>query len=215
MQTKPNEHPGEEALERYSMGTLPEGELAPFEEHLLLCGSCQDQLAGIDDYVIAMRTSAARLEREEAVPHPPGFLAGLSRAFSRRGLTWAFAGVLLVLSITWLTVSRRGTRPLSSHPVAVFLQSARGLESPAMARVSGGRPIVLQVDPAELPTLPAYGLEIVDIRGGHIWESTVMPRDGRLRAEVPHSLNDGRYWVRLYRPAPSKELLREYGLEVR
>ena len=144
MQAKVNEHPGEEALERYSMGTLPEGELPPFEEHLLVCGSCQDQLAAIDDYVIAMRTAAARLEQEEAGPHPPGFLAGLSRAFSRRGLAWAFAGVLLALSVTWLAVSRRGARPLSSPPVAVFLQSARGPESPAMARVSGGRPLVLE-----------------------------------------------------------------------
>ena len=41
-------HIDEDTLERYAMSQLPVGELAPVEEHLLVCPHCQDRLAEID-----------------------------------------------------------------------------------------------------------------------------------------------------------------------
>jgi hypothetical protein len=37
------EHPSEDLLERYSMGRLTEAEVAPLEEHLLICGECRNR----------------------------------------------------------------------------------------------------------------------------------------------------------------------------
>ena len=43
-------HISEDTLERYAMNQLPDAELAPVEEHLLVCTDCQDRLAGIDRF---------------------------------------------------------------------------------------------------------------------------------------------------------------------
>ena len=39
-----------DTLERYAMNQLPGAELAPVEEHLLVCPDCQNRLAGIDRF---------------------------------------------------------------------------------------------------------------------------------------------------------------------
>ena len=46
---------GEDTLEAYSLGGLPEAELAPLEEHLLVCAVCQRRLADTDAFVAAIR----------------------------------------------------------------------------------------------------------------------------------------------------------------
>ena len=56
-----NCHIDEEEIERYSMGAMPEGAIAPFEEHLLICESCQLRLAQSNVYVSAMRQASVRL----------------------------------------------------------------------------------------------------------------------------------------------------------
>ena len=47
------DHASEETLEQYSLGTLPEQELESFEEHLLVCPTCQDRLAATDRFIRA------------------------------------------------------------------------------------------------------------------------------------------------------------------
>jgi anti-sigma factor ChrR (cupin superfamily) len=37
------EHPSEDLLERYFNGRLTEAEVAPLEEHLLICGECRNR----------------------------------------------------------------------------------------------------------------------------------------------------------------------------
>jgi hypothetical protein len=46
---------GEEVLERYAMGKCSIADGAPIEEHLLICASCQTQLAAIDEYLRMVR----------------------------------------------------------------------------------------------------------------------------------------------------------------
>src|SRR3989442_9145186 len=48
-------------LEKYSMRRLPEECLAPFEEHFLICESCQDRLLEMEAYVNAIRSVSPKL----------------------------------------------------------------------------------------------------------------------------------------------------------
>jgi hypothetical protein len=57
-------HVGEELLEQYSVGLLVESEVARVEEHVLLCGACQDKLEDIDSWVRSVRRVGAQLPQE-------------------------------------------------------------------------------------------------------------------------------------------------------
>src|ERR1017187_8358126 len=91
-------HMNEEQFEQYSMRAMPEEAIAPFEEHLLVCESCQLRLAETDIYVSAMRQASARLR---------------TRPLKQRAFPWlrlprlvpAFAG-MAVLIAAGLWVSR-------------------------------------------------------------------------------------------------------------
>jgi len=51
-------HMTEEQIEQYSLGEAPEGELAVWEEHLLICGRCRRHVQESDVYVAAMQAAA-------------------------------------------------------------------------------------------------------------------------------------------------------------
>ena len=57
-------HPNEEQLERYAMGRLAERELAPIEEHLLVCEACQERLEMAESLLPAMRRALREVERQ-------------------------------------------------------------------------------------------------------------------------------------------------------
>jgi len=44
------DHPSSDAIELYSLGRLPEPELQAFEEHLLICSSCQASVTKEDEF---------------------------------------------------------------------------------------------------------------------------------------------------------------------
>jgi anti-sigma factor RsiW len=54
-------HIAEDRLEAYSLGCLPEDELAPLEEHLLVCPACQDRLRAADAFVATIRQALQQL----------------------------------------------------------------------------------------------------------------------------------------------------------
>ena len=54
-------HISDNDLERYALGSLPEAELAPLEEHLLICSECRDRLEATEQYVMAMLAAAAHI----------------------------------------------------------------------------------------------------------------------------------------------------------
>jgi hypothetical protein len=68
------QHIAEDSLEQYAMGAVPEPEVAPLEEHLLICAACQDRLQAADDYVAAMRAAAkapVKLTKNKAAAAAP------------------------------------------------------------------------------------------------------------------------------------------------
>ncbi len=55
MNTGLDRHPTDDALEEWVFNRLPTSVCAPLEEHLLVCSTCQDRLAEIDEYIIVMK----------------------------------------------------------------------------------------------------------------------------------------------------------------
>jgi len=189
----------EEEFERYSMGAMPEGAIAPFEEHLLICESCQQRLAQIDVYVAAMRHASARLRSETVKPR----LSWLR--FPR--LVPALAGLAVAIVAAGLWLGRLDVG--EAHPFAVDLAATRG--SAIEATAPAGRWLLLRLDLSNLPASPAYRMEMVDRSGNRVWQATVPARGSKADFKVPGT-QPGVYFVRLYRPPG--ELLREYGFEV-
>jgi hypothetical protein len=58
-------HFTDDSLEKYAIGTQPEPDLGVIEEHLLICGECQDRLKVTDAYVAAMRSARKNRENRE------------------------------------------------------------------------------------------------------------------------------------------------------
>lgn len=59
----PSEHPSDRAVEQYAMNQLIGEQKNVFEEHLLLCQTCQNRVTRSDEWLIAVR-SATRIVRE-------------------------------------------------------------------------------------------------------------------------------------------------------
>ena len=55
-------HIDEDTLDRYAMNQLHVAELAPVEEHLLVCPHCQDHLAQIDEFLTAFEATLGRVQ---------------------------------------------------------------------------------------------------------------------------------------------------------
>jgi hypothetical protein len=204
MQLEPNEHISEESLESYALGSLNEPLVAGLEEHLLLCSACQEKLKEIDGYVAAMRGAAARLDREDESRKT--FWTWVSGALTVRRLSWALA--LMALTLVGLAV-RLSLRAPALSPFALVLETSRGSE---LQHAPAQRPLDLSLDITALPALPSYQLETVDARGTIQAQSSAKASEGRVKASIAKGLRSGSYFVRLY--SPSRELLREYGLQV-
>ena len=69
-------HLEESDVEQYSMGKLPEPSLAPFEEHLLACVSCQDRLLEMEAFVKAVCSVSSKL----GATAPPAVTRAVSSA---------------------------------------------------------------------------------------------------------------------------------------
>jgi hypothetical protein len=51
------------------MGKMSEGEVAPVEEHLLVCPHCCERVAWLDDFVESIRSAARATSRVAATGH--------------------------------------------------------------------------------------------------------------------------------------------------
>lgn len=210
MQTGFGAHADEESLEKYAMGTLPDAELARFEEHLLLCEKCQQGVEEMDAFLAAFRNVAPRLR-------PSG-----ERALRSRWWNWislpafprlAVAGALALLVLAFV-IGRTWNSPDGSFaPATVLLQVSRGPEAGGAAQAPAGRPLHLVTDITQLPPSATYGVEIVAVSGARLYFTKAPARDGSLRVPVTRRFETGLYFVRLY--SAGGELLREFGLRVR
>jgi hypothetical protein len=185
-------HPNEEVLEEYALYRLPEAFLAQVEEHLLLCESCQNTVAGTDAFVAALKVAANQ-------PTPwKGFLPSLPN----RTQLAPMALVILALVAIWPHPPER------SAPVPVSLSSLRG--SSVLASAPTGKPLRLSIDQPDLVPTGAYRLEVVDAAGIPIWKGRVSDIDGKFMVTLSQPLKKGVYWIRLY--GVNSELLREFGM---
>ena len=188
-------HMDAEDLERYSMGDTSLEESEPIEEHLLTCEDCRDRLHETDDYLRAMRTSSARLRRDEES-------AG-SRQWRFPAWFPALAAAACLLLVVFALRFGRPPGPL----VSVSLTAVRGNQAGSSA--PAGRELILHPDLTGLPDASSHRLEIVDQTGRPVRHATIARSQDGVR--VP-GLTAGLYFVRIYLPAG--ELLREYGLQI-
>jgi hypothetical protein len=193
---KQEPHATEETLEAYALGRLAGPELDSFEDHLLVCETCQGHLAETETYIRTMRAAVEQIEREDAGKKPP-----MARRISKP--VWAAALAVAAMFALFWNLPQPATKAQ-----AVQLHSIRGNESPA-AHGKGGQPLVLNIDVTELPAASAYRLEVVDARGALEWSGDVTASSNRISAAVVKTLPAGRYWVRLY---SGGELRREFSL---
>jgi hypothetical protein len=204
MRIETNHHLDEEEIEKYSLGDITEEESSRFEEHLLICESCQDRVTESDSYVGAMQ-DAARSRRSS-------LRTGRHRWLGHRmnPPLVAAASVLLLAVGLWRVNGPARNRVTVEPAFALNLAATRG--NGIEAKAPAGRPLTLQLDLAGLPPEPSFRLEMVDAVGKGVWQGAVVSRDSKAVASVPQ-IAGGLYFLRAY--APSGKLLREYGLEVK
>lgn len=186
-----------EDLESYAMGTGSVENAVVIEEQLLICGECRDRLQEADEYVLAMQMASRQLLQNE-------------RPVERRQwrfAIWFPAAVVfcsLLLAVVW------ELHPVASDapPIAVSLTALRNRGDGNVA--PEGRELLLHPDLIGLAGSPAYRLEIVDLTGHTVRQSSFARAQQSVRLA---GLGAGQYFVRVY--LPGGELLREYGLDIR
>jgi len=204
MESYHGSHISEEMLERYSLNQLMEEQLAPLEEHLLLCPTCQDCLDAMDEYVHTMKFSLASAANEVSVKNSPRRLA-----FRQPRLALAWAGALAVLVLVIAVPTRRSNNIQSD----ITLSAARGGDLLPIGRA--GANLVLHIDLREIAKAGTYGLELVNAAGQSVWRGSAQPNQDQIVVGVPTRLGAGRYWLRLFDSAQPPALVREYGLELK
>lgn len=201
MQYADSRHAPDEVLELYSMNRLAGLALIEFEEHLLVCNSCQDRLAREDSIRQRIRDGAA------AIGQPP---MAVPRQLPRLG--WALGlvavGLLVFAGFGWQSLRRS-----VAAPVVIVLETTRGDEASTLAAAPAGRPLALMLELTGIEPHAGYRVEVVDTGGQSVFQTRRAPLDNRLRATLAQGLRAGSYFVRVY--ADTGELLREYALLVR
>ena len=187
-------HLDEAQLEAFSMGKLPESELAACEEHLLICESCRQRVEENDIYVRSMRDAAARLRAREEKPR---------KAWLPRVVPLLAAAVLILGIGIALRVNQKG----GLTPVAVALDATRG--GGLVAQVPAERPMLLKPNLNGLPAFPEYHLRILDRTGKRIWQGNFKAGNAVAVPQQPLGI----YIVELY--SIPGTLLREYAMEIK
>lgn len=202
-------HPSAEVVEQFALGRLEGLGLDEFEEHLLSCEQCQDELAETDEFVAAMKQALDKLQKEKVVGAEPKRSWGASSWLGWVGKP-VWAGVLAAVALAvvmWLP------QPAADGDgIEVTLRAMRG-PSTETPLAPAGKPFRLHADTAGLPDSPLYRLEVVSNSGTVVWRGELPHPGGETRAAMPLRLAAGNYWVRISDAAGV--LLREYALESR
>lgn len=205
MKRHPEIHPGNEVLERYSLGNLPEPEVERVEEHLLVCEACQDELAEVESFIGDMKYACTH-----ARPAPDkswrNIFAWWWTAVPRPALAGAFAVLLLCLGI-----------PLMRHEspagpmISVELATVRGGTDTAQA--AANHPLHLKMDASLIEGASSYQIQVADAAGSIVWTGPARIDGTTLTTDVPTPLRAGNYWIRVF--ASGTNPIREYGLAVK
>jgi hypothetical protein len=192
-------HISEEIIESFSRGKLQEPLLSEFEAHYLVCTSCQDQVAQMDQYLEAFRLASA---------HPPSVLRRFWSTFSRPGVRIAVPALAAACAAIAVLIPARAP----SAPRTVHLSAVRGaIENTKVAKFSR---LTLHLDLRGIEGRSSYRAEIVSLDGSPVWRDVVKASGEVADASVNVELRSGRYWVRIYSDTGREDLLREYGLTI-
>jgi anti-sigma factor RsiW len=193
-------HLTEDAIEMYALGRLPDRDLAAFEEHLLICPSCQDRLDEQDGFVHTMRDALAEVARDPQPERQP-LWGGLS--WQKPAMAFAVAAALLLV-----VVVPRYSGP--GAPQSIELSAARSNDSRVQAQA--GQPLELRLALGAENAAADTRVSIVTPAGREVWSGTAAVADGKRTVTVKDGLESGQYWVRIY---SGSELLNEYVIAIK
>ncbi len=214
MTSDPKLHPSTEVLETYALGHLTGDKLEILEEHLFVCGYCQDELAEVDSYILTMKDACDTVRSEVQVAEvPPSKFADRLEGFFHRlfaiprpVLAGAMAAFFIAIVIPIAYVGRS-----AETPAMVELSTSRGAGAGSIAMAPSGHPLELTLNASALRK-PARA-EMVNAVGKQVWAGAVTQSNGRILISIRESLPAGAYWIRYF--SEDGEFLRESGLEVK
>lgn len=198
-------HALDEVLERYVRRQLQPSEVESLEEHLFVCDSCRQRLDDTETFLAAAKEAAARVDSKGNFFLRPRF--DLGRIAKPLFALAATAAITL-----FFVIPRPGT--MTGDVQEAELHVSRGAETKAAATVRANTRLKLRIDVSELPAHRTYRVEIADASGEVVRKQVVQAPAATIDVTVDAPLSPGRYWVRLYSPPDSDELLREFGLDV-
>ncbi len=204
-------HPTDDELEMYSMGRASELETIRIEEHVLLCGYCQDRLQDADEFVALMKDTTNEIAaREDAALDKQGRARTVAGAVERMG-TPVITGLAAIVAVTIGFAVYQNQRAVSTPTgeAAIHLVANRGA---GMTPVIGSNAssVLLSMDTSGLPE-ERLAVVVVAEDGSPVWASQVEPRNNRALASVRQSLRAGQYFCRL---SSKSVLLREFAFRV-
>ena len=127
-----------------------------------------------------------------------------------RALTFRIGG----LSHRGAADSRRRATGAGRCRIRVQLPLALGPEPTGseLQRAPAGRPLTFTLEVTGLPVLPEYDVEAVDAKGAVQAQFHAVTAQSGIKIQLAEGLRRGNYFVRIY--SPTRELLREYGVQV-
>jgi hypothetical protein len=177
-------HESEDRLELYALGRLPDSEVPCLEEHLLVCGTCREQL---DDLAAFALNTRAALLRQPLTPYFPGWFSADWLGSLKPGL--ALAGTFAVLMMA-LGIYREGGGARLVPVASLQMKAERGRKVQTVARARE-----FDLSFADVPA-PAR-LELVNEGGSTVWSGALTGVDGKARAKIALVLSPGRYYARV------------------
>ena len=199
--THRNSHVSDDNLELYALNRLEENDVPALEEHLMICHECQDRLDDTDQYIRAMKVATGALRQQR-----PGLLARFVewiRFVPQPALAFGFAAVIALLFIVRLPQASVETIDLSAMRDVASQAHVRSNTIPQLRLSAEG-----------LAVSESYSVEVVNEGGSRVWEGSSSAKDQKIVVSLSSKLNVGTYWVRVYKDATRRQLLREYGLTV-
>jgi anti-sigma factor RsiW len=191
-------HLTDDAIEMYALGRLPDRDLAAFEEHLLICPSCQDRLDEQDGFVHTMRAALTEVAKD---PQPEKQSLWGRLSWQKPAMAFAMAAALLLV-----VVVPRYSGP--GAPQAIELSATRGSST---FHAQAGQPLELRLAVQPGDRAAASRVQIAGADGREVWSGTASLTEGKRSVTLPDGLSAGRYWVRDY---SGSELLNEYVLTI-
>lgn len=193
-------HESDERLELYALGRLPDSDVVETEEHLLMCDACRDRLDRNADVAIAFREALKFQPTPAAANSRAGWLGWLRPQFALAG---GFGVVLLAFILL-----RGGNAPIA-NVASLQLTAMRGTESHS---VRAAQELDLTFADATAGA-GAPSVEVVDSRGGVVWQGPPEIEAGVARARIRKVLWPGDYFARFY-DSPG-HLVHEYAFGVK